>query len=400
MRDIIPPRKPNPRPVQRERTPANDLATKPAVAQDKVVPTTPTAGGLNVSRKSRKPLRILLLAVLIFVVATLAGGYMWYQNQLLAVSPGSAQRVKVVIEQGMGPKEIGDTLDKNGLLKNRTAYDVYIRGTGASNLLQAGYYTLGPHMSLPEIVKHLTSGRADTFRLTFFPGATLRDTTDTPRSKKTDVKNVLLNAGYEDADIEAALNKKYDHPLFASKPESAGIEGYIYGETYEFTSSATPEEILIKTFDQMYKVVQENSLVSAYKKQDLSLYEGITLASIVQREVPSSSDQKDVAGVFYNRLEDGTMLGSDVTYQYIADKTGVPRDPGLDSPYNTRKYAGLPPGPIASPGESALLAVAQPTDSDFFFFLSGDDDVTYFGKTQAEHETNIERHCQEKCKIL
>ena len=93
------------------------------------------------------------------------------------------------------------------------------------------------------------------------------------------------------------------------------------------------------------------------------------------------------------------VLGSDVTYQYIADKTGVTRDPGLDSPYNTRRYPGLTPTPIASPGKAALLAVANPAAGDYIYFLSGDDDVTYFAHTYAEHERNIVDYCQKKCSV-
>jgi UPF0755 protein len=107
-----------------------------------------------------------------------------------------------------------------------------------------------------------------------------------------------------------------------------------------------------------------------------------------------------IAQVFYLRLAQSMPLGSDVTYQYIADRTGVARDPDLDSPYNTRRYAGLPPGPIATPGLKALLAVANPAQTDYLYFLSGDDDITYFGRTFQEHEANIKNHCQEKCQIL
>src|SRR5690606_28861198 len=124
------------------------------------------------------------------------------------------------------------------------------------------------------------------------------------------------------------------------------------------------------------------------------------LASIIQREVPTAGDQKQVAGVFYNRIKAGMTLGSDVTYQYIADKTGVPRDPSLDSPYNTRRYKGLTPGPIASQGQSALQSDAVLATNDYLFFLSSDDDKTYFGRTDAEHDRNIAQHCQKKCQIL
>ena len=146
-------------------------------------------------------------------------------------------------------------------------------------------------------------------------------------------------------------------------------------------------------------MLEQNQLQEAFAEQGLSLYEGITLASIIQREA-IGGDEPQIAQVFYSRLSIGMELGSDVTYQYIADKTGVARDVNLDSPYNTRRYVGLPPGPIASPGVDALLATANPAEGDYLYFLSGDDDVTYFARTLEEHETNIREHCQQKCQII
>jgi len=93
-------------------------------------------------------------------------------------------------------------------------------------------------------------------------------------------------------------------------------------------------------------------------------------------------------------------LGSDVTYQYIADKLGLVRDPKLDNPYNTRKYAGLPPGPISSPGLTALLAVAKPIDTKYYYFLSGDDGKTYYAVNASEHQENISKYCKVACSKL
>ena len=164
------------------------------------------------------------------------------------------------------------------------------------------------------------------------------------------------------------------------------------------------EEILNSTFKEFYTKIQENNLVKGFADHGLNLYQGITLASIVQREIKNpldqknpSSDQKQAAQVFYSRLKINMLLGSDVTYQYIADKTGVARDPTLDSPYNTRQNPGLPPGPISSPSLSALLAVANPANTDYLFFLAGDDGVIYFARTNAEHDANISDHCKVNC---
>ncbi len=152
-------------------------------------------------------------------------------------------------------------------------------------------------------------------------------------------------------------------------------------------------------FELYYEEVVNNNLVEGFKQQGLNLYEGITLASIIQRE-SIGGDEPQIAQVFYLRLSIDMPLGSDVTYQYIADKMGVTRDTNLDSPYNTRRYPGLPPGPIAVPGIAALKAAANPAEGDYLYFLSGDDDITYFSRTLEGHEQNIVEHCQKKCQII
>lgn len=395
MNDIRPPKKRPLNPVAPTSRPSAERQTVPlqSVAPPEPVQPIEQPSGLKPGgKKRRRGLKIALIALITAIVIAVGGAiaaYSWYQGQLRPVAPDNEQRVRVVVESGMGPKMIGALLKKHDLIHSTAGFDWYTRLTGTSNVLQAGTYSLSQSMSLPDIISHLKDGKTDTFTITFLPGATVADN-----------KKVLKKAGYSQENIDAAFEKQYDHPLFATKPASADLEGYVYGETYQFAASATVEDILTGTFDQMYKVIEDNGLVAAYKKQGLSLYEGITLASIVQREEKELADQKQVAQVFYLRLEKDMPLGSDPTYQYIADKTGQPRDPGLDSPYNTRKVAGLPPGPISMPGESALLAVAQPAKGDYLYFLNGDDNKMHFAHTQEEHEQNIAQYCKLKCQIL
>lgn len=403
MNDILPPKRPLSRTVQSpvQPTPPQERAVSPI----ENIPQEQLDGpyGGKEQKKTRKWRRIVLwclAALLTLVLLVGVAGFVWYQDQLGAVAPGSKQQVRVEVVSGMGPNDIARLLRERGLIKNQQVFRWYVRLEGVENKLQAGQYTLGKGMGVKEIVAHLQKGYTDTFRITFYPGGVLRDTTDKPEKAKTDVTTVLKRAGYSEEAIAAALKKEYDHPLFASKPASADLEGYVYGETYEFNSSASVEDILERTFDEMYAVVEEHGLIEKYKKRGFSLYEGITLASIIQREEKELTEQKQVAQVFYLRLEKDMPLGSDPTYQYIADKTGQPRDPGLDSPYNTRKVAGLPPGPISAPGEFALLATAHPARGDYLYFLNGDDGKMHFAHTQAEHERNIQQYCKQKCQIL
>jgi len=358
--------------------------------------------GLNVrsARPSRRRKMIGLLIGVGILLAVSVLGTVWYKLQLRPVDETSTQKVKVTIKEGDSTETISSTLKAASLIKNNTTFLVHAYLNGVTSELRAGTYTLSPSMSVPEIIDDLSNTNPDTFSLTFYPGATLRDTTKRSVTQKTDVKTVLLKAGYAETEVEAALNKQYDHPVFASKPPSADIEGYVYGETYEFKSTATPEEVLERTFDELYSVIQQQNLIRAYQKRGLSLYEGITLASIIQREEKDYTSQQQVAQVFYLRLKKDMPLGSDPTYQYIADKTNVDRDPALNSPYNTRNVKGLPPGPIAAPGDSALRATINPAKGDFLYFLNGDDNKMHFGRTIQEHEANIQKYCQKKCEIL
>lgn len=341
-------------------------------------------------RRKHTALKVWIAIILFFAVAIVGamfGSKAWYQAQLEPVtSDASAARVRVTIELGSTPDEIAKLLKEKGLIRSEWAFDLYTSEKKVKGKLQAGTHNLKPSESLAEIVEHLVTGRTDEFSLTFLPGDSLANN-----------RQVFIKAGYSAAEVDAALTKKYDHPALATKPDSADLEGYIYGETYSFTGDTTVEQILTRTFDELQEQIAKYDLVNAYKKQGLTLYEGITLASIIQREVSNEADEKQVAQVFFKRLKDGMPLGSDVTFIYAAKKMGVEATPALDSPYNTRVHKGLPPGPIATPGLSALQAVASPASGDFNYFLAGDDGKTYFAHTYEEHQRYIESHCQKGC---
>ncbi len=157
------------------------------------------------------------------------------------------------------------------------------------------------------------------------------------------------------------------------------------------------QELFKRSFDELYGRLQDDKYLEEFARRNLSIHDGLTLASIVQKEVKDPTDQKQVAQVFLKRLGVGMQLGSDVTYMYAAKQMGVEGTPSLESPYNTRKYAGLPPGPIANMNPSAIDAVAFPAPGDFLYFVAGDDGKTYFSKTEAEHEANVRAHCTTLC---
>ena len=338
------------------------------------------------AKKPRHTLRWILIAVVTIIIVAIAGAFVWYR---LALRPANAQdtsQVRVSIVEGMSPASIGQMLEDKKLIRSKYAFDIYTRLSGNRSKLQAGTYSLSASESLESVVSDLVSGKVDKLTITFLPGATLADD-----------KEVLKKAGYTAAAIDEAFAKQYDSPLFATRPAGADLEGYMYGDTYSFNSDATVEQILTRTFDEYYGVIQDNKLIDGFQKQGLTLYQGITLASIIQKEVSGVSDERQVAQIFLKRLQMNIPLGSDVTYHYAAAKLGVTPSPSLDSPYNTRINTGLPPGPISVPGILALQAVANPASGNYLYFLSGDDGKTYYATTEQEHQANIDQYCKIKC---
>lgn len=380
---------------------------KPSVSPNTDIPlplpqpihgTQPGLGAKPKWYKERKKLILIIAAAIIGVTVIIFASFaVWYTQETKALGKDTNKYVLVDITKGQTPGQIAQTLQQKGVIRSANAFVWYTRLTRTGGSLQFGSYRLTPSDNVSAIIKHLTNGDVDTFQLTFLPGATVADN-----------KAVLIDAGYAQTEVDAAFNASYNEAqnglVFHDKPVSASLEGYIYGETYQFNTGSTVGTVLQRAFDAYSDTVKKDDLIALYKSHGLSLYEGITLASIIEREMGATdnenvptTDQEQVAQVFYLRLSQGTPLGSDVTYQYAAKLLGVTPSPTLVSPYNTRINAGLPPGPIATPSQSALLATAHPASGNYVYFLSGDDGKTYFARTNAEHEANIAAHCQVKC---
>lgn len=382
--DIKPPQKRRTIPQPTEQSPQSRDADETSQQEARLPAETPKQAP-KMKRKRRLWLWVLTTCIVV-LLGTAMGAFAWYRISLHPVNANETSKVRVTIHSGDSPSTIEATLRNDHLIRSSLAFEIYTRLTGTRSKLQAGLYSFSQSDSLEAIVNTLVAGKVDQFEITFLPGATVAED-----------KAALVKSGYSQAEVDAAFNKQYDHPLFATKPATADLEGYIYGDTYKFDSDATVEQILTRTFDEFYSVIQANDLANGFQKQGLTLYQGITLASIIQREVSSSDDQRQVAQIFLKRLSIAMPLGSDVTYHYAAQKLGVAPTPTLDSPYNTRMYPGLPPGPIAVPGLTALKAVANPASGDYLYFLSGDDGKTYYATTEQEHQQNITDHCQIKC---
>lgn len=342
------------------------------------------------SRRQRRPWlkRVILVCsvlVLLLVVATLA---IWnYYEQTLKPVSATAKTQSITIDQGSSPHEIADLLHNKDIIRSAWTFEAYVRRENIGSDLQAGTYTLSGSQSVQMIVSQLTHGKVQSQLVTILPGQRLDQ-----------IEQSLINEGFSKADVEAALQPaQYEgNAALVDKPVGNSLEGYLYPDSFARTSNTNPSTIVQESIREMQQKLTP-SLRAAFANEGLSTYQGIILASIVEQEVNTPSDRAQAAQVFLTRIKTGMPLGSDVTAMYGSRLAGHGTSLSFDSPYNTLINKGLPPTPISNVDESSLQAVAHPANTDWVYFVAGDDGKTYFAKTLQEHQQNIQKYCHKLC---
>lgn len=331
---------------------------------------------------------VIFTAMGLGVIAITAVGYVRfdYQRNLKPYS-SSEQAVVVTIPLGSSVQDISKVLYDAKLIKQRRSFEWYVRNNDLRNQLQAGTYALRPNQSVQDIASIIAKGKVQTDLVTILPGKRLDQ-----------IRADFINAGFKPEDVDAAFNPDLykGHPALVDKPKGASLEGYLYPESFQKTSATTPQQIVRSALDETSKRLTPE-FRSAVAKHRLSVYEGIILASIIEKEVSDPTDKKTVAQIFLKRLSDGMLLQSDPTAfygSYLANGTASLK---YDSPYNTYIYKGLPPGPISNISSSSLAAIISPSATDYVYFVAGDDGKTYFSKTLQEHQELTKLHCKKLC---
>jgi len=338
-------------------------------------------------RKWPKHLIILGSIVLTVIIGITIVVRQVYFERLRPVATESQETQLTTIESGASAEQIANQLEEAGLIRSAWAFLLYLRSKGVRQDLQAGTYELNPSQSVQEIVAQLTHGKVATDLVTILPGQRIDQ-----------IRTALINDGFDKNAVDRALEagQYANHPALVDKPSSASLEGYLYPESFQKAGSTGPSQIIKNALDEMQKHLTPD-VKAALAKQGLSPYEGLVLASIVEKEVSNQEDRAKVAQVFLKRLRIGMLLGSDVTAYYGARLAGQARSVQYDSAYNTRLHRGLPPGPISNVSASSLDAVAHPANSDWLYFVSGDDGKIHYSNTLAEHEAATFRYCHRLC---
>ena len=340
------------------------------------------------AKKKKTKLKKLILTALCLAIPIVffLGTYVWYENELSPLTVKS-NAISVTIKNGSTADQIAQLLQDKKVIRNAFAFSIYLRIHNLRSNLQAGSYTLDSSASIIQIIGIITDGKINAHTFTILPAQRLDQ-----------VKTAFLDAGYSKASVDKAFDPASypNEAILNSKPAGATLEGYLYPDTFSTSSTTTPTNIVKESLDEMSKVVTPE-MMNAYQGVGLNTFQAIILASIVEHEVSNDHDRQMVAQVFLNRLKIGMMLGSDVTYQYAAIVTGQAPSPALDSPYNTRRYTGLPPGPISNVSRSSLNAVAYPIKNSYLFFVAGDDGSIHYANTQAQQDANTQAYCKVLC---
>lgn len=339
--------------------------------------------------KRSLPFRPLIIIGIVLIILFSGLGYVAvrYRNNNLKPVSTNQTTVTITIPTGSSLADVSVILKKNNLIRNEWVFKQYVRSKGLQDQILAGTYALKPSQSVSDIVEILTEGRVDNELVTIKPGQRLDQ-----------IKQTFINAGFGVKETEAAFEPtQYEgHPALVDKPPGASLEGYLYPESFQKDGITKPTQIITSSLDEMQKRLTPE-LRAQFVKKGLNVYQGITLASIIEQEVSVVSDKALVSQVFYKRLSMDMGLESDPTAFYGAIIAGQEPSLRYDSAYNTYLVKGLPPGPISNVTQESLKAAANPANTDWLFFVAGEDGKTYFSKTLAEHEANIDRYCKKLC---
>lgn len=371
--------------------------------------------------KKKKKSRLKGFFVTVFVLLILLGvggffGYRYVESALQPVDANSKQYVTVQIPEGANLQQIGDTLENSGLVKHGFIFSLYAKYKDYSDL-KSGYYNLQKSMSTDDIIKELQKGgtpqpqEVALANLTIPEGYTLDQIAQTVGQLQGDFKEPLTADAFlakvQDETFISQLVAKYPTLLESLPTKGSGVryrlEGYLFPATYSIKESTTVESLI----DEMVAAMDKNlsAHYTAIKEKNLTVNELLTIASLVEKEGLKTDDRKLIAGVFYNRLNLGMPLQSNIAILYAEGKLGqnisladdAAIDTTINSPYNVYTNLGLMPGPVDSPSLDAIEASINQTKSDNLYFVANvQDGKVYFATTREEHDRNVAEHVNSK----
>ena len=328
--------------------------------------------------------RVLLILVVVLIAGAAAGAWL-YTGVDRPYKGYEAAEQFVEIPQGSGSAVIAKRLGEAGVIQNATAFRLALWVSGSGRRLQAGEYRFDRPLSPRQVVDKLARGEVFVHPITFREGLTIRQMAALYESK---------GFGEASAFVAAASHGELVRDI---DPAAKDLEGYLFPDTYTLPRRATAEQLVTRMVAGFRKALTAD-VVDAAAARGVTVRQLVTLASIVEKETGGKDERALVAAVYSNRLKIGMGLQCDPTVIYALERAGrydgnlTREDLQFDSPYNTYRYAGLPPGPIASPGRASLEAAASPAAAPYLYFVSKNDGSHAFAQTLDEHNRNVHQY--------
>jgi UPF0755 protein len=322
---------------------------------------------------------LLVLAVVIGVV-----GAAFYGRARSRFRGYSGAEQFVEIPQGAGSRTIGDRLVAGGVVRDRWTFRLALWLSGEGRRLKAGEYRFDVPMTPVEVVHKIARGDVFVIRLTFPEGMRIDE-----MAKIFELHGFGPASAFIEASKDVTRIRRFD-------PGAGDLEGYLFPETYALPRHTDASKLVGLMVGQFERVVT-GDLARAAAARNMSIRQAVTLASIVEKETARPEERRLVAAVYENRLRLGMPLQCDPTVIFALERAGrydgnlTRENLAFDSPYNTYRYPGLPPGPIASPGRASLDAAVHPASEGFLYFVSRNDGSHEFARTLAEHSRNVQR---------
>ncbi len=327
--------------------------------------------------------KLALLLVLLLVLGGVAA-FVVYSRVEAPFRGYESESQALDIPSGAGTRAIGERLVAAGIVRDTLTYRVALWLSGDARRLKAGEYRFDHPMTAREVLDKIARGEVDLVNITFREGLTIAE-----MAAVFEAQGMGTADAFRTAAAQASLIADID-------PSAGDLEGYLFPETYAVSRRVDAAQ-LVRAMVDRFKHVLTDELRSAASARGLSVRQLVTLASIVEKETGSGGERPMVAAVYANRLKIGMGLQCDPTVIYALQRAGrfngnLRRDDlSFDSPYNTYRYPGLPPGPIAAPGRGALEAAARPADVDYLYFVSRNDGTHAFARTLDEHNRNVQK---------
>lgn len=407
------------REVKREVPTSKPVVEKKAVEEMPATPRRSRRETVQPTKKKKSGFKAFFISLLIFLGLISAGayfGYQYVQSSLQPVDADSKQYVTVQIPEGSNVQEIGKTLEDAGLIKHGLVFSLYAKYKNYADL-KSGYYNLQKSMSTEDIIHELQKGGTAEAQepvlatLTIPEGYTIDQMAQAVGQLQGDFKEPLTADAFlakvQDDSFISQEVAKYPSLLESLPTKESGaryrLEGFLFPATYSIKESTTVESLIDEMLAAMDKTLAPH--YSTIKSKNLTVNELLTIASLVEKEGAKTEDRKLIAGVFYNRLNLGMPLQSNIAILYaqgklgqkisLADDAGI--DTSINSPYNVYTNLGLMPGPVDSPSLDAIEASINQTKSDNLYFVANvTDGKVYYAATQEEHDRNVAEHVNSK----